>query len=486
MDRRPVEMRPREEAVAPFPESGLTNLQPRRESEEKEGMTPPLRILGELEAEVQFRTLVEQSLFGIYILQDGLFRYVNPKFAEIFAYSQEEIIDRSPEDLVAPEDWPLVQENIRRRLSGEIEKLVYSVRGRRKDGARIDVEIHSSLTEFQGKPAIIGALRNITKLNRALEALKRRDTILEAVSFAAAGFLKTIDWQKNISEVLERLGQATGVGQVSVFENYRDDSGSLEARLFARWFSPDFAPGADKPTYDDFSWEAAGMENWTASLSQGEPVWGCFRKWGRKWSIIDVPIFVEGNWWGIIGFEDALGEREWSVEEIEALKAAAGIIGGAVQRDQAQKALQRQQTLLRTIFHTIPDLIVLKDRDLVHRAVNPAYCRFLGRTEEEIVGKTDQDLFPPAEVDIYCQEDLRVMDSGQPLAKDLEVTGAHGKHWLQVLKTPVLDEEGATSGILCSFRDISARKKAEATLESHRARLQTIIAERIAGGLDEL
>ena len=449
-------------------------------------MSHPLRILSELDAEAQFRTLVEQSLIGIYILQDGVFRYVNPKFAEIFAYSQEEIIDRSPEDLVAPEDWPLVKENILRSLPGEIEKLIYSVRGRRKDGARIDVEIHSSLTEFQGKTAIIGALRNITKLNRALEALKRRDAILEAVSFAAEGFLKTIDWQKNISEVLERLGQATGVGQVSVFENYQNDPGPLEGTLFCRWHSPDFAPGADRPTYDDFSWEAEGMEGWAASLSQGLPVWGCFRKWGRKTSIIDVPIFVEDNWWGIIGFEDALGEREWSAEEIEALKAAAGIIGGAVQRDQAHKALQRQQSLLRTIFHTIPDLIVLKDRDLVHRAVNPAYCRFLGRTEEEIVGKTDQDLFPLAEADIYLPEDLRVMESGQSVAKDREVTGAHGKQWLQVVKTPVLDEEGATAGILCSFRDIGARKKAEATLQSHRARLQAIMAERFGGGTDQL
>jgi len=427
---------------------------------------------------------VEQSLIGIYILQDGVFRYVNPKFAEIFAYTQEEIINRSPEDLVAPEDWPLVQDNIRRRLSGEIEKLIYSVRGRRKDGARIDVEIHSTLTEFQERPAIIGALRNITKLNRALEALKRRDAILEAVSFAAEGFLKTIDWRKNISEVLERLSRATRVGQVSVFENYRDDAGSLEARLFCRWYSPDFAPGVDQPTYDDFSWDAGGMENWAASLSRGLPVWGCFRKWGRKTSIIDVPIFVEGNWWGAIGFEDSLGEREWSAEEIEALKAAAGIIGGAVQRDQAHKALQRQQNLLRTIFRTIPDLIVLKDRDLDYRAVNPAFCRFLGRTEEEILGRKDQDLFPPAEVDIYRREDLRVMESGQSVAKDREVTGAQGKQWLQVLKTPVLDEEGATAGIICSFRDISARKKAEETLESHRARLQEIMAERIAGGTD--
>ncbi len=122
-------------------------------------MSPPLRILGELEAEVQFRTLVEQSLFGIYILQDGIFRYVNPRFAEIFAYTQEEIIDRSPEDLVVTEDWPLVKENIRRRLSGEIEKLVYSVRGRRKDGARIDVEIHSTLTELQGCHPGSGQLR---------------------------------------------------------------------------------------------------------------------------------------------------------------------------------------------------------------------------------------------------------------------------------------------------------------------------------------
>lgn len=431
-------------------------------------------------AETQFRTLVEQSLVGIYILQDGVFRYVNPKLAEIFGCSQEEVTGKSPQDFVTPEDWPLVAESIRKRLAGEVPSLRYTFRGCKKDGAKINVEVHSNTIEFQDRPAIMGALRDITRLTQALEALGRRDAILEAVSFAAAGFIGASEWQQNLGDVLEHLGQATGVSRVNVFENYQDGSGAWGARQFCEWVSPEFSSGTDNPTIKEFFWKKAGLENCAAPLSQGLPVWGDVLIRSRKHSIIDVPIFVEGQWWGIIGFDDYLGKRQWSGEEIEALKAAAGIIGGAIQRDLAQKALQRQQNLLKTIFNTIPDLIVLKDLDLVYRAVNPAFCRFVGKEEEDILGKKDQDLFPGPEAEIYHRGDLRVMESGQPQLHDEEVSGAGGKQWLQVLKTPVFDGSGGTSGILCSCRDITARKQAEATLQKYRARLQTIIAERAA------
>ena len=95
------------------------------------------------ESENKFRDLSEKSLVGIYLIQDELFRYVNPKFAEIFGYDAGEIIDRmGPGDLPVPEDRHMVEENVRRRVSGEIKSLRYEFRGVRKDGKVIDVEAH--------------------------------------------------------------------------------------------------------------------------------------------------------------------------------------------------------------------------------------------------------------------------------------------------------------------------------------------------------
>ena len=140
------------------------------------------------------------------------------------------------------------------------------------------------------------------------------------------------------------------------------------------------------------------------------------------------------------------------------------------------EARQVQSSLLHHFFSANPDLLVLKDRDLVFQAVNPAFCRYLGKPAAEIIGKTDFDLFPPAEAEIYRRDDLRVMEAGTPLVQDEEVTGAGGRGWLQVSKTPVFDETGQPAGVLCAVRDIHERKEMEEALRETSNTLQALIA----------
>ncbi|HVP39632.1 MAG TPA: PAS domain S-box protein [Candidatus Saccharimonadales bacterium] len=138
-------------------------------------------------AEAKFRSLVEQSLVGIYIIQGAGFAYVNPKMAETFGYTQEEIIGRlEVRDLVAEEDRALVLENIRRRVEGEVPSVHYSFRGRRRDGTRIDVEVHGTQTLYSGRPAVIGTLLDVTE-QRRLEQRLRQTQKMEAVGRLAGG-----------------------------------------------------------------------------------------------------------------------------------------------------------------------------------------------------------------------------------------------------------------------------------------------------------
>ena len=119
-------------------------------------------------AEAKFRGIVEQSLVGIYVIQNGRYQYVNPKLAEIFGYTAEELLALdSVLDLIAEEDRHIVQENIRRRMDGEVETVRYSLRAIRKDGEQIELEVHGARTEYQGQPAIIGTLLDITDRKRA-------------------------------------------------------------------------------------------------------------------------------------------------------------------------------------------------------------------------------------------------------------------------------------------------------------------------------
>jgi PAS domain S-box-containing protein len=120
------------------------------------------------DAEGWFRSLVEQSIMAIYCYQDGHFRYVNPRLAEIFGYSRERL--QSPgglELVVHPEDLPRVTENIRARLSGEIPTVRYSLRGVKADGDVVYLDVHGSRTDIDGRPALIGVGYDITDRVRA-------------------------------------------------------------------------------------------------------------------------------------------------------------------------------------------------------------------------------------------------------------------------------------------------------------------------------
>ncbi len=125
------------------------------------------------ESERKFRDLSEKSLVGIYLIQHGLFRYVNPRFAEIFRYDVKEVVDKkSPRDLVAPGDEDMVEESIRRRLSGEIKSVRYEFLGLTKDRRAVSVEVYASRTQYQGESAVIGTLQDITERKRAEELLR--------------------------------------------------------------------------------------------------------------------------------------------------------------------------------------------------------------------------------------------------------------------------------------------------------------------------
>lgn len=131
------------------------------------------------QSETRFRSLVEQSLVGIYVLRDDRFLYVNPKLAEIFGYdSPDEIVfGKTTMDLIAPESRTLVADNDRKRLHGLEQSVHYTLKGLRKDGTVIDVEAYGNTAEIEGRPAIIGTLLDITgrvQLERRQRALEER------------------------------------------------------------------------------------------------------------------------------------------------------------------------------------------------------------------------------------------------------------------------------------------------------------------------
>ncbi len=148
-----------------------------------------LKKAGEMlrESEAKYRSVAEESLAGFYIIQDGLFRYVNRRFCEITGYSYDEIVDRmEPFDLVYEEDREVVEENLRKRFRGETGSIQYRFRMTRKNGPIARVEVLGSTFDYRGRPAAIGTLLDITKETILEEQLQQAQK-MEAIGQLAGG-----------------------------------------------------------------------------------------------------------------------------------------------------------------------------------------------------------------------------------------------------------------------------------------------------------
>jgi PAS domain S-box-containing protein len=122
------------------------------------------------DSEERFRSLVEESLAGAYIFQDGQFVYANPKLAEILGYTIEELMQVGSilDELAHPDDRHIPAGIIDRILSGKAEGDA-RFRGLKKDGSVFHVEVSAWGTMYKGRPAVIGTLVDITEQVRAEE-----------------------------------------------------------------------------------------------------------------------------------------------------------------------------------------------------------------------------------------------------------------------------------------------------------------------------
>jgi two-component system, NtrC family, sensor kinase len=193
-------------------------------------------------------------------------------------------------------------------------------------------------------------------VNSMTEALLRRDRVLESVRFAAQQFLQVSHWEEAILPVLTKIGQAADVGRAYVFKNNRDNTDRLCMSLQYEWTSQKGSGQLFNSDLHNIPYLDAGLERWVSLLGQNE----IFAEQVSKMSvaerailemqnirsIIIIPIFVEGTWWGFIGMEDCVQERIWTDAEEDSLRAGADILGATITRQCAQVALLESKNTL--------------------------------------------------------------------------------------------------------------------------------------------
>ncbi len=176
-----------------------------------------------LESEQRFRGLVEQSLSGIYIIQNDKYVYANPRFAEILGFTSEaELVGTTPVELIVEEDRAEVSNQLNSLLSGKRTHIAYEVQVQRRDGKLIDIGVHGALATYLGHPAIIGLIQDVTDKKQSEEHLKiyveklqasLMQTVEVATLLSEMRDPYTAGHERRVAEVAAAIGKEMGLNE---------------------------------------------------------------------------------------------------------------------------------------------------------------------------------------------------------------------------------------------------------------------------------
>lgn len=269
-------------------------------------------------------------------------------------------------------------------------------------------ELEQALSEARKQnqhPELLTSVREVTPVrDHTQAALNRRDAILTAVAIAAETFLGETSLNDGMQVVLAALGQATHVSRVYVFANELNDSGTICISQQYEWAAEGVIPQINNPDLQHLPYVESGLQRWAEDLPQGLPIYGIIRNFPPDeqeilvpqeiLALAVIPIFVGAEWWGFIGFDECLEERDWNTSEIEGLRAAAGIIGAAMHRDRAEHALRVSEQRFRDVLDAAGEYIWEIDTQGCYTFVSSRVENVLGYTPAEMIGRPFFNFMP--------------------------------------------------------------------------------------------
>ena len=454
---------------------------------------------------------------------DGVIRSWNAGAERLFGYQDEEIIGRPITLLLPPERQDEETKIMARLQAGERLDHFETVR-LTKDQRQIEVSVTvSPLRDAEGQ--ITGAskiVRDITERRRAAaqlrqaheqlarEASKRRQA-MDALRELNAELEQRVAAQTTelhkANEMLEqRVAQRTAelaaanetlaASRVAAINLMED---AIEARRQAEQAATALRSASEQRR---LALEASELGAWDYHLDTGEVSWDecCRNMWGiSAGGQIDYSGAVgrihpedqahvdQAVKQAVAGAHDGAYHREFRVlwpdgsehwiashgrvyfEGEGQQRRAVRFIGvnREITREKlAEEAIRRNTALLQAVTDHSPDPIFLKDRDSRLLLANPATLAAIGKPAEQVVGKTDLELYEDRAVGrAMIENDRRVIESGQAEAVEETIPSPAGPRVFLSTKSPYRDVEGRVVGVIGIARDITERKQKEAELQ---------------------
>ncbi len=384
------------------------------------------------ESETKLRAILDSSAVAIaWANNDGLIEYINPQFTAMFGYtiadiaSIEQWYQRAYPDALYRErmvsEWNSAITRAK-QVNSAIPPMELSITC--KDGSVKQVMLFGSWAGTR----LLANFSDITRLKQVEQTLKESE---ERWKFALEGAGDGVwDWDIPGNRIIysQRWYEIQG---------YAYGSMKPEAEEWQRLVHPDDLPRIERELQAHFRQESPSFRcEHRVKCSNGEYKWVL----GRG---MVVKRDAEGRPLRAIGTHTDISERKRSEEK-----------------------LVRSEASLRAIIDNIPYLVWLKDTESRFIAVNLAFLRTTGRASmDDVIGKTDFDLWPGELAKKYRSDDLDVMDRRlQKLTEESSLDNGEIS-WVETFKAPIVDSKGNLLGTTGFARDITEKKHAQEVMQ---------------------
>ncbi len=153
-----------------------------------------------------------------------------------------------------------------------------------------------------------------------------------------------------------------------------------------------------------------------------------------------------------------------------------GVILDITERKQYETALKDSQARLQALLDNSTNVTTMKDLEGRYILVNSRFEQLLGRSKDQIIGKTDADIYPEGLAGVLQMNDSRVLRANQAMEFDEYIPLRTGIHTYLSMKFPIRDAEGNAIGLGAISTDISDRKRAEMSVRRENAKLTAMIS----------
>jgi len=398
-------------------------------------ITEKKKLMDELrQSEEKYRTLVEHANDGVGIIQDGKIKYANPRLLEMGGYTLKEMLGQDFTKFVAVEEIKKLKERYEKRMSGEEVETTYETVLLRKDGSRVYVELSVAIIDYEGRPAELVIVRDISERKELLEKLQESENRFKSIfENAAVGIYRTTP-DGRILMANPFLVQLLG---------YESEEELKKRDLNEKEY---YEPGYER---DKFIKEIEKKGYFI-----GETAWK--RKDGRTIWVRESAVAIKDRDGKTLYYDGV-------IEDISELK-----------KKEAQLIKARDDW--EAIFNFITDPVIVLAKDHTILDANPATLKALGKSREEVIGKKCFEFFHGGKKIAKGCPMEKLLKSKKPETETMEMEALGGIYIVSV--SPIF-EGGNIIRIIHHAKDITELKRIIRELEDSEARFRGIFESAI-------